>query len=101
MGDIIEDLTYLSECYEGDDYVDISAQNYFQDALDKITRLREDNERLRQQVEDAQDPTADGPLQSEIAALREALWRINLHATKRLELWVALVARDALEPFNE
>ena len=41
MSDVREDLEYLSKEYEDGDYVDISAQNYFQDALDEIERLRE------------------------------------------------------------
>jgi len=40
MSDVREDLEYLSKEYEDGDYVDISAQNYFQDALDEIERLR-------------------------------------------------------------
>ena len=38
---VIEDLEYLAKEYESGDYVDISAQNYFQDALDEIRRLRD------------------------------------------------------------
>ncbi|KKN78991.1 hypothetical protein LCGC14_0344670 [marine sediment metagenome] len=40
MGDIVEHLKYLSEEYESDEYVDISATNYFQEALDEIERLQ-------------------------------------------------------------
>ena len=40
MSDIREDLRYLSEEYESGEHVDISAQNYFQEALDEINRLR-------------------------------------------------------------
>ena len=39
MSDIREDLRYLSEEYESGEHVDISAQNYFQEALDEINRL--------------------------------------------------------------
>ena len=39
MSNVKEDLKYLSDEYESGEHVDISAQNYFQDALDEIERL--------------------------------------------------------------
>jgi len=39
MSDVIDDLVYLAEEYESGEHVDISAQNYFRDALDEIRRL--------------------------------------------------------------
>ena len=40
MSYLTDELKYLSEEYESGEHVDISAQNYFQDALEEIMRLR-------------------------------------------------------------
>ena len=40
--DIKEQLKYLSEEYESGEYVDISAYNYFELALDEIRRLEKE-----------------------------------------------------------
>lgn len=50
MSDILEYLDELSEAYESGDYVDISAYNYFEMALDEIKRLEERIEELRQML---------------------------------------------------
>ena len=52
MSNVIEDLKYLSEEYESGEHVDISATNYFQEALDEIERLQQKNDRLWQEIQD-------------------------------------------------
>ena len=47
---IIEQLEILSEDYESGDYVDISAFNYFQLALDEVERLEKENENIRAKI---------------------------------------------------
>ena len=51
MIDVIEDLKYLADEYESGEHVDISARNYFQDALDEIERLLADNDGWKMRVE--------------------------------------------------
>ena len=63
--DIKEQLKYLSEEYESGEYVDISAYNYFELALDEIRRLEKGRlpgiahvaeiERLDDELEKAND----------------------------------------------
>lgn len=51
MSDIIKNLKFLSSEYEAGDHVDISAQNYFQDALAEIERLRGEIATFKEVVE--------------------------------------------------
>jgi len=42
MNIVTDSLKYLARVYEDGEHVDISAANYFQEALDEITRLTEE-----------------------------------------------------------